>query len=119
MKTCISLQRRFLQKLVYDDSSHSQTADNHNSLVPDASFRKRLLLSKEPLHSFILRQSHIRNQTSNGMGTTLDRVGKIIFDKGVTVDIDKEVLRKEAVVSHHVTIKSLLKGSIIERFAST
>ena len=112
MENCTSLQHNYLLTTQKD----YQEIDNKLMV---RNVRKRLGLSQELLHNFTLRQlypSHEVSSPSNYSDFYLKRVGKIIFDKGVKVEIDDEVITKETMFSHHVTIKSLLEGSVIERY---
>ena len=108
---CTSLQRNYLSLSQQDN----QKIDN-KLRVGDV--RKRLALQTQFLHKFTLRQLSTDDQIlpySNDSDIYFKRVGEIIYDIGVEVNIDDEVVDKETKVSHHVTIKSLLEGSIIER----
>ena len=111
MENCTSMQHSYL--LTTQKDYH----EIDNELMV-RNVRKRLGLSPELLHKFTLRQLHPDLQISSPSNESdfyLKRVGKIIFDKGVEVEIDDEVITKETMFSHHVTIKSLLEGSVIER----
>ena len=111
IENCTSIQHNYL----FTTQKDYQEIDNELMV---RNVRKRLGLSPELLHKFTLRQLHPDleiSSPSNESEFYLKRVGKIIFDKGVEVEIDDEVITKETMFSHHVTIKSLLEGSVIER----
>ena len=111
MENCTSMQRSYLLTTQKD----YQEIDKKLMV---GNVRKRLRLSQELLHNFTLRQLYPSQEvlsTSNNSDFYLKRVGKIIFDRGVKVEIDDEVITKETMFTHHVRIKSLLEGSVIER----
>ena len=109
-ETCTSLQHNYLKATQTD----SEMLDN-DKVSPNVI--ERLGLSKEPVHKFILRKLRVTEQTleqSENSDHQFKKVGSVTFNKGVEVDIDKEILMEESEIPNHYSIKTLSEGGIIE-----